>query len=241
MTSNALRQRRYRRPNIVRRVIGFVVRLIVGVLLVAVLWAAAYAYVDPPITVPMLIDAVHGQHVSRTWVPLRDIARTMPRAAIGAEDANFCTHRGFDIAAIEAAYAKNEAGGKLRGGSTISQQTAKNAFLWPGRSWLRKGLETGFTALIELFWGKPRIMEVYLNIAEFAPGVYGVEAAAQHYFSTSATQLSAQQAARLAAVLPQPIKRDAATPGRYVRKYAGKIQKRIGVVGRDGFDGCLAG
>lgn len=137
--------------------------------------------------------------------------------------------------------ARNATSKKLRGGSTISQQTAKNAFLWPGRSWLRKGLESWFTVLIEAVWGKPRIMEVYLNIAEFAPGVYGVDAAAQHYFGVSAAQLSPLQAARLAAVLPQPIKRDAATPGRYVRRYAGRIERRIGVVRRDGIDSCVYG
>jgi monofunctional glycosyltransferase len=127
----------------------------------------------------------------------------------------------------------------VRGGSTISQQTAKNAFLWPGRSYIRKGLEAWFTVLIELIWGKPRIMEVYLNIAEMGPGVYGVEAAAQHYFNTSAAQLSPAQAARIAAILPQPIKRDAARPGRFVKRYANRIERRARVVRNEGIDACL--
>ncbi len=241
--SNAVAQRRRAKIRPRQTWLGWLVaallRLVGGVLLLSVLWVLLYRFVDPPITVPMIADAVQGQHVERRWTPLDHIARAMPRAAIGAEDANFCSHNGFDVAAIEAALARNATSRKLRGGSTISQQTAKNAFLWPGRSWLRKGLESGFTVLIEAIWGKPRIMEVYLNIAEFAPGVYGVEAASQHYFGVNAAQLSPLQAARLAAVLPQPIKRDAATPGRYVRRYAGRIEKRIGVVRRDGIDRCL--
>lgn len=229
------------RHSLPQRVFTTLFKLVLGVLLLSVTWVVLYRFVDPPLTAPMIADAVHGQHVERRWIPLGRIARAVPRAAIGAEDANFCSHNGFDIAAIEAALARNATSKKLRGGSTISQQTAKNAFLWPDRSWLRKGLESWFTVLIEAIWGKPRIMEVYLNIAEFAPGVYGVEAAAQHYFGVSAAQLSPLEAARLAAVLPQPIKRDAATPGRYVRRYAGRIKKRIGVVRRDGIDGCLYG
>ena len=239
MANTRVRTRQRSEPGVVQRVFAGLFKLLFALLVFAGVWVLAYRFVNPPITVPMIIDAVHGQHVERTWVPLGEIARAMPRAAIGAEDANFCSHRGFDVAAIEAAYAKNETSTKLHGGSTISQQTAKNAFLWPDRSWLRKGLESGFTVLIEVLWGKPRIMEVYLNIAEFAPGVYGVEAAAQHYFSVSAAKLTSLQASRLAAVLPQPIKRDAAAPGRYVKKYAGRIQKRIGVVQRDGIDSCL--
>ena len=228
-----------RRVNPVARVLGWVVRLVLGFTLLTLLWVFAYRFIDPPTTYPMLRDAIQGRHVERSWVPLTQISRAVPRAAIGAEDANFCVHNGFDFGAIEAARAKNAAGKKLRGGSTISQQTAKNAFLWPDRSWLRKGLETYFTVLIEAIWGKHRIMEVYLNIAEMGPGIYGVEAAGQHYFKTAANDLTPLQAARLAAVLPQPIKRDAAAPSRYTKRYAGKIEKRIGVVRREGVDACL--
>ena len=137
-------------------------------------------------------------------MPLDRISPAMARAVIGAEDSTFCCHHGFDVAAIEQAAARNAASRKLRGGSTISQQTAKNAFLWPGRSYLRKGLEAYFTVLIEALWGKPRIMEVYLNIAELGPGIYGVEAAAHRYFDTTAARLTPAQAARIAAILPQP-------------------------------------
>lgn len=217
----------------------FAARLVAGLIMFSILWVAAYRFVPVPITWPMARDAFAGRHVERDWVALTAIAPAVPRAAIGAEDARFCTHNGFDFTAMEAAAARNARGGRLRGGSTISQQTAKNAFLWPGRSYVRKGLEAYFTLLIEALWGKPRIMEVYLNIAEMGPGIYGVEAAAQHYFHVRAARLTPQQASRIAAILPQPIKRDAAAPGRYVKRYARRIERRARVVGNAGIDGCL--
>ncbi len=231
------------------RLIGWTLRLAVWFVLISIGWVAAYRFIPVPLTWPMARDAIAGRHVERHWVGLGHIARTVPRAAIGAEDGRFCEHNGFDLEAMEAAAARNakakataEASGKtgkLRGGSTISQQTAKNAFLWPGRSYIRKGLEAWFTVLIEAIWGKPRIMEVYLNIAEMGPGIYGVDAAAQHYFKTSAADLTPQQASRIAAILPQPIKRNAAAPGRYVKRYARKIERRAKIVGRAGIDSCL--
>ena len=217
----------------------FAARLVAGLIVFSILWVAAYRFVPVPITWPMARDAFAGRHVERDWVALTAIAPAVPRAAIGAEDARFCTHNGFDFTAMEAAATRNARGGRLRGGSTISQQTAKNAFLWPGRSYVRKGLEAYFTLLIEALWGKPRIMEVYLNIAEMGPGIYGVEAAAQHYFHVRAARLTPQQASRIAAILPQPIKRDAAAPGRYVKRYARRIERRARVVGNAGIDGCL--
>ena len=218
------------------RIFAFVGKLLLVFVLVSVGWVLAYRFVSVPLTWPMARDAVAGKHVERNWIALDDIAPVMPRAVIGAEDSRYCVHNGFDFAAMEAA-AKGSA--KVRGGSTISQQTAKNAFLWPGRSYLRKGLEAWFTVLIEAIWGKPRIMEVYLNIAEMGPGIYGVEAAAQHYFATDAGRLNTAQAARLAAILPQPIKRDAAKPGRYTNRYARRIERRARVVAREGIDACL--
>ena len=194
----------------------------------------------PLITMPMIRDAIAGQHVERTWVGLDRISPAMARAVIGAEDSTFCSHHGFDFAAIEQAAARNATSARLRGGSTISQQTAKNAFLWPGRSYLRKGLEAYFTVLIETLWGKRRIMEVYLNVAELGPGIYGVEAAAHHYFDTSAVRLTADEAAKLAAILPQPIKRDASDLHGRVRRHARAIERRIGVVRRDANDLCLS-
>lgn len=202
-------------------------------------WVATYRFVPMPFTWPMARDALSGRHVARDWVGLDEIAPVMARSVIAAEDSSFCTHNGFDMAAMQKALERNATSNKLRGGSTISQQTAKNAFLWPGRSYVRKGLEAWFTLLIEVIWGKPRIMQVYLNIAEMGPGIYGAEAAAQHYFGKSAKSLSNTQAARLAAILPQPLKRNAARPGPYVRKQSGRIEKRARVVARDGLDNCL--
>ena len=232
--------RRRTASGVVGWLIGWLLTLIGVAALVAVGWALAYRWVDPPITEPMIRDAIAGQHVERRWVGLDGISPAMTRAVIGAEDSGFCGHHGFDFDAIEAAAAKNATSKRLRGGSTISQQTAKNAFLWPGRSYLRKGLEAYFTVLIEALWGKRRIMEVYLNIAEWGPGIYGVDAAAHHYFDTSAARLSPDQAARLAAILPQPIKRDAADLHGKVRRHARAIARRIGVVRRDEVDACLA-
>ena len=227
------------KPSLIVRLLRLAAQVMVLFVVISLLWVVAYRFIDPPLTVPMVRDAIEGRHVDRDWVPLGDIAEAVPRAVIGAEDARFCEHNGFDLAAIQAAAAKNAKGKRLRGGSTISQQTAKNAFLWPGRSYLRKGLEAWFTVLIEAIWGKPRIMEVYLNIAEMGPGIYGVEAAAQHYFGTHAADLTPAQAARLAAILPQPIKRDAKAPGRYTKRYARRIEKRARVVKREGIDACL--
>lgn len=233
------RSTRRSRPGLLGRVSRFLGKALLAFLLFTAAWALLYRFVDPPLTWPMARDAIAGRHVEREWRSLDEIAEAVPRAAIGAEDARFCSHSGFDMQGIAIAAAKNAAGKKLRGGSTISQQTAKNAFLWPQRSWLRKGLEAYFTVLIEVLWGKPRIMEVYLNIAEMGIGVYGVEAAARHYFDTTADKLTPRQAARLAAILPQPIKRDARTPRGYTKRYPRNIEKRIRVVRREGVDGCL--
>ena len=234
------RRRAVARRSGVGWLVAKLLRALAILVLVTVLWALAYRWIDPPVTVPMLRDDLVGQHVERRWVPLDRISPAMPRAVIGAEDSGFCAHHGFDLAAIEQAAVRNETSTRLRGGSTLSQQTAKNAFLWPGRSYLRKGLEAYFTVLIEALWGKRRIMEVYLNIAELGPGVYGVDAAAGHYFGTTAARLTPAEAAKIAAILPQPIKRDAADLHGGVRRHARAIERRIGVVRRDAIDSCLA-
>ncbi|MFQ3594838.1 MAG: monofunctional biosynthetic peptidoglycan transglycosylase [Sphingomonadaceae bacterium] len=205
----------------------------------SIFWVAAYRVVDPPATSLMLRDRLAGLSVKRETRPLADISPHLPRAVIAAEDSNFCSHRGFDLEAIEKALEANREGGRLRGGSTISQQVAKNAFLWPGRTWLRKGLEAWFTFWLETLLPKPRIMELYLNIVEWDRGVYGAEAAAQGYFGKPAARLSRQEAARLAAILPSPVDRSAARPGRWTRRYAGTIEARMRVVARDGLDACL--
>lgn len=152
------------------------------------------------------------------WVALSEISPHLQQAVVAAEDQKFLQHSGFDFGAIEKALAYNQRGSKVRGASTVSQQTAKNVFLWTGRSWFRKGLESGFTVLIELSWGKRRILEVYLNSIEFGPGVFGAEAAARQYFGTSAKRLTRQQAALLAAVLPNPHRLLVKRPSPYVQK-----------------------
>jgi monofunctional biosynthetic peptidoglycan transglycosylase len=217
----------------------FLLKVVFGLIAFSLVWVAAYRVVDPPVTFLTARDRLNGLEVKQQWVDLDQMSRHIPRAVIAAEDSQFCTHNGFDIEAIEKAMERNKKGRKLRGGSTISQQTAKNAFLWPGRTYIRKGLEAWFTVLIEFVWGKPRIMEVYLNIAEFGRGVFGVEAASQHYFNKSAKRLTRAEAARLAAILPQPIKRDAASPGRYTKRYANRIAGRTRVVANEGLDSCL--
>lgn len=222
------------------RLAGWLLKLVAWLLALSMLWVAIYRWVDPPATFIMLRDRANGLAVDQHWVPLSAMAADLPRAVIGAEDSNFCSHHGFDIEAIEQAMKANEDGGRLRGGSTISQQVAKNVFLWPGRTMVRKGLEAWFTLLIELLWDKQRIMEVYLNIAEMGEGIYGAEAAALQYFRKSASQLSRQEAARLAAILPQPVKRSAASPGRWTQRYANRIASRARVVANEGLDHCLS-
>ena len=204
-----------------------------------VLVVVVYRFVPPPVTWLMVQRTFEGRGFERTWVPMQDISPNLVRAVIAAEDARFCEHMGFDVGAIQKAMAANEAGRKLRGGSTISQQTAKNVFLWPGRDWARKGLETWFTALIEVGWGKRRIMEVYLNSIEWGPGVYGAEAAARRNFKVPAKALTVAQSARLAAIRPSPLKWKAAKPGPYVQRRTGKITRNARAVRREGLTACV--
>ena len=218
----------------------FLMRLMLGLFLFSLLWVLIYRFVPPPFTFTMLGDVVGGRSVEKDWMPLSRIDPDMARAVIAAEDSKFCAHRGFDVDAIAAAALRNASGGKvLRGGSTISQQTAKNAFLWQGGGYLRKGLEAYFTVLIETIWGKRRIMEVYLNIAETGIGTYGANAGSQRYFDHDASRMSAVEAARIAAVLPLPKKRPGAAPTGYTRRYGNTIVRRMGVVRREGLDVCV--
>lgn len=202
-------------------------------------WVLIYAVVPPPVTFTMLADP---NGITKNWTRLSRIDRNMVRAVIAAEDGKFCDHDGFDREAIEKAIARNAKGKKLRGGSTISQQTAKNVFLWQGSGWtryVRKVPEVWFTFLIEKIWGKRRIMEVYLNVAETGIGTYGVEAGAQRYFDHGAGKLSPIEAAKLAAILPLPKKRAAISPSGFTRRYGNTIRARIGAVRRDGLDACI--
>jgi monofunctional biosynthetic peptidoglycan transglycosylase len=224
------------------RIVGWIIRAFLLFLLVSVLWVLLYRFVPPPVTFTMLGDVMSGRSITRDWMPLSEIDDDMERAAIAAEDSKFCSHYGFDQDAIAAAMRRNAEGrGVIRGGSTISQQTAKNAFLWQGGGYFRKGLEAWFTLLIETMWPKQRIMEVYLNVAETGIATYGVNAGAQRYFRKDASNLSRTEAARIAAVLPLPKKRDAITPGGFTRRYGNSIAARIRVVARDGLDACLRG
>jgi monofunctional biosynthetic peptidoglycan transglycosylase len=203
-------------------------------------------WIAPPPTFLMISRAVGGEGLSYRWRSLDDISPRLVQAVIASEDSTFCAHNGFDMKAIESALKANARSGKrgsgrIRGGSTISQQTAKNAFLWPSRDWVRKGLEAGYTVAIETVWGKRRIIEVYLNVAEWAPGVYGAEAASQHWFGKSADDLTAREAARLAAILPSPRRYSASAPGPYVRRRTSRIQAAMGTVRNDGLDSCVLG
>jgi monofunctional biosynthetic peptidoglycan transglycosylase len=231
--------KRRRHKPFFRRLAGWIVRLILVFLLGSVLWVLAYRFVNPPITFTMLGDIFAGRGASREWMPISQIDRDMVRAAIAGEDSKFCTHHGFDFQAIENAMQRNASGGRIRGGSTISQQTAKNAFLWQNGGYVRKGMEAWFTFLIENLWGKRRIMEVYLNLDETGIGTYGVNAASQRYFGHDASAMTATEAARLAAVFPLPKKRGAVAPQGFTRRYGNIIAARIGVVGRDGLDACI--
>ena len=203
-----------------------------------------HRFVPPLFTILMVKQAVAGHGMDYRWRSLDHISPGLVEAVIAAEDARFCQHHGFDVEAIQKALAANEraeqrGSDKRRGASTISQQTAKNVFLWPGRDWVRKGLEVGYTGLIEAIWGKRRIMEMYLNVAEWAPGVYGAEAASRHWFNKSAETLTTREAARLAAILPSPRRYQAASPGPYVRRRASRIQAAMGTVRQAGLDACV--
>jgi monofunctional biosynthetic peptidoglycan transglycosylase len=219
-----------RRPahrSLLGRLWRWMLRLGAGFFALSVLLTAIYQTLPPPITILMIGGLIEGRGMHKDWTPIEQISPDLIRSVIAAEDAHFCEHHGFDWLSIQAAWEKIEQGAsRLRGGSTISNQTAKNVFLWPGRNWIRKGLEAYFTLLIELIWGKQRIMEVYLNVIEFGPGVYGAEAASQRFFKKSAADLTRYQAALLAAVLPNPDEWSAADPGPYVRKRANTIMAR---------------
>jgi monofunctional biosynthetic peptidoglycan transglycosylase len=200
---------------------------------------AIYAVVPVPTTLTMLFDS---NGATRDWTRLSNISPNLVRAVIAAEDGKFCSHDGFDREAIEQALQRNKSGGRMRGGSTISQQTAKNVFLWQGSGWtryLRKVPEVYFTFLIETIWGKRRIMEVYLNVAETGIGTYGAEAGAQRYYKKSAKDLTRIEAARLAAIFPLPKKRAVNGVGGFTRRYGNSIAARIRVVKRDRLDSCI--
>lgn len=186
---------------------------------------ALYAVVPPPITPLMVIRSLQGEGLRKEWVPFEEVSPHLVRALIASEDARFCEHLGLDWKAIRQALERNREGRRVFGASTITQQTAKNLFLWPGRDLVRKGLEAYLALLLELLLDKHRIMELYVNIIEFGPGVYGAEAAARYHFGKPAAELTRREAALLAVVLPNPREMSASKPSSYVRKRAALIER----------------
>ncbi|ACM02401.1 monofunctional biosynthetic peptidoglycan transglycosylase [Cereibacter sphaeroides] len=201
----------------------------------AILLVLFFGLVNPPTTPYMMSESLRLGSVDHEWADWDEIAPVMARSVVAAEDANFCLHWGFDMTAIRAAI---DAGGN-RGASTLSQQVTKNVFLWQGRSWPRKALEAMMTPLVETIWTKRRILEVYLNVAEFDEGVFGIRAASEHYFGVEPAKLTAQQSARLAAVLPDPKVRSAASPGPVVRRRSAAILDGANTIRRDGRAACF--
>ena len=214
----------------------YAAKAILGFVGLTAVLVIAFKWLPVPVTATMLMDE---NGITKDWESLDNIDRNLVSAVIAAEDTRFCEHFGFDAEAIEQAMKENLEGGRIRGGSTISQQTAKNVFLWQGGGFFRKGLEAWFTFWIEAVWGKRRIMEVYLNVAETGIGTYGAEAGARRYFGKSAARLSADEASRMAAALPSPKKRAVKNPGGWLARHGNRIERRIGIVRRDGLDACV--
>ncbi|WEK20006.1 MAG: monofunctional biosynthetic peptidoglycan transglycosylase [Candidatus Pedobacter colombiensis] len=216
-----------------KKISSIATRLFLWFLLVSVLWVLIYRFVNPPITLLMVLRNIERKSegkpskMEKKWVDFDDISDNMKRAAVSAEDQLFLKHIGFDVKAIEQAFKTNKKGEKVKGGSTISQQTAKNVFLWPGRSWVRKGFEAYFTLLIEMLWSKERILEVYLNVIEMGDGIYGAEAASQAYFGKSCSKLSRSQAALIAACFPNPRRWTPRNPTRYIKHRQYLIMKNM--------------
>lgn len=213
----------------------WLLRGLLGIAVLILLWVVSYRVINPPTTLYILSERSHLGEIQRQWVRLDEMAPVMLRSAVAAEDANFCLHMGFDLDAIRTAIDS----GANRGASTITQQVVKNAFLWHGRSWRRKVMEALLTPVVELTWSKKRILEVYLNIAEFDEGVFGVHAAARRYFNTGPESLNASQAARLAMVLPAPKARSAASPTSGQQRRIALIQDGAQLIAKDGRAACF--
>ena len=218
-----------------RWLIRWTVRVSAALVIFAVFGTLLWSVLNPPTTLYMIQENNRLGSVNYQWVPIEKIAPIMPRAVVAAEDANFCLHWGLDIVAIRRVIDE----GSNRGASTISQQVVKNVFLWQGRSWVRKALEAAMTPLVEALWSKKRILEMYLNVAEFDEGVFGVYEAANHYFGVNPEALTAVQAARLAAILPSPKTRSASNPSPYVRKRAAQIIDGAATIRFDGRAQCF--
>ena len=210
------------------KIFKFIAKTLLALLIFTVLWVVIYRFVPVPGTPLMLIRKIsEGTPIDHTWVPMEKISPDMAIAVVASEDAHFMEHNGFDWEQIEQAYTDAEKGKRLRGASTISQQTAKNVFLWPGRSWVRKGLEAYFTVLIEFFWSKERIMEVYLNSIETGEGLYGIAAVAEKNFKKSPDKLTRLECALIAATLPNPLRFSSKKPSKYIIKRQTAILKEM--------------
>lgn len=231
------KRRGTKRRGPLHRIARWLLRGVLAMLVLLVLAVLPYRFLNPPTTPYMFAEGRRLGGVEMTWVAADDIAPVMLRSVVAAEDANFCNHRGFDIEAIRDAIGS----GGRRGASTISQQVVKNAWLWQGRSWPRKALEALMTPVMETLWPKRRILEVYLNVAEFGEGIFGIHAAAKAAFGVTPDRLSADQAARLAAVLPSPRTRSAAKPTAYLRKRAAAIRDGAATIAADGRAACFGG
>jgi len=218
----------------IKKVFRLLTRIVLGFLIISILSTLLFRFVPVPATPLMIIRyfEMEDGKIDKDWKSLEEISPNLPLAVVTAEDQKFEEHFGFDLEAIEKAVKYNEKhkGKKVKGASTISQQTAKNVFLWPGRSWLRKGLEVYFTFLIEILWSKERIMEMYLNVIEMGPGVYGAEAAAHYYFNKPAAKLTKSESATIAAILPNPIRWSASKPTRYIIKKRNWILRHMGKI-----------
>ncbi|MEO9491031.1 MAG: monofunctional biosynthetic peptidoglycan transglycosylase [Marinomonas sp.] len=220
----------------IRWLARFLAQIVLWFIGISLLLIIAFKWIPVPITATMVMD---DNSLSKDWESLDNMDRNLVSAVIAAEDAKFCAHDGFDTEAIEKAIKYNAKGGRIRGGSTITQQTAKNVFLWQGGGYARKGLEAYFAFAIEKVWGKRRIMEVYLNVAETGIGTYGAEAGAKRYFSHTAARLTKNEAARMAVALPLPKKRQVIAPSGWLARHGRTIQARMAVVRRDGLDACV--
>lgn len=234
MAKTKTRKKPAKRP-LSQRLRRWLGRLVMAVIALPILAILLFSFIRPPTTPYIMGEYMRLGQIEREWVPVEDISPHMLIAVVAAEDVNFCNHWGLDLTAIRAALAD----GGARGGSTISQQTVKNLVLWQGRSWARKAIEALLTPLLEVSWTKQRILEVYLNIAEFDTGVFGVEAAARRYFGVPARQLTAAQAARLAMVLPNPKDRSAADPRPFERDRAAHIADGAAIIAKDSRTACF--
>ena len=209
-------------------------KIIIGIFISHLLYLVLLKFVDAPITITQITSIIEGNGFKRTHVTLNQISTSGKLAVIASEDQLFPDHNGFDIKSIKKALAYNKRKpGRVRGASTISQQVAKNVFLWQGRSWIRKGLEVYFTFMIELIWGKKRILEVYLNEAEMGKGIFGIEAASQHYFKHSARKLTKVEAAMIASSLPNPVRFTVKPTSRYVSRKYPWVMRQMNNLGAD--------